>query len=151
MSDVVTVTEAAGASYTWASGTFTWSSASAGKNWDSAYPAVYAFAVAVSISMFELAARQFTKPVSEAITVFDDKKNQIQLQRFETLGLNETYTDLIAYVLRFVESVSILENLSKNSQKPIDESWLLVDYLSHWISKDFTSPLVCEDNLYRRS
>ena len=105
MPDVVTVTEAAGARYTWASGSFTWSSASGGKNWDSAYPAVYAFAVAVSISMFELAARQFTKPVSEPITVLDDKKNQIQLQRFETLGLNETYTDLIAYVLRFVESV----------------------------------------------
>jgi len=151
MSDVVTVTEAAGARYTWASGSFTWSSASAGKNWDSAYPAVYAFAVAVSISMFELAARQFTKPVSEPITVLDDKKNQIQLQRFETLGLNETYTDLIAYVLRFVESVSILENLSKNSQKPIDESWLLVEYLSHLISKDFNSALVFEDNLYRSS
>ncbi len=151
MPDVVTVTEAAGARYTWASGSFTWSSASGGKNWDSAYPAVYAFAVAVSISMFELAARQFTKPVSEPITVLDDKKNQIQLQRFETLGLNETYTDLIAYVLRFVESVSILENLSKNIQKPIDESWLLVEYLSHWISKDFNSALVFEDNLYRSS
>ena len=83
MPDVVTVTENAGARYTWASGSFTWSSASAGKNWESAYPAVYAFAVAVSLSMLESASRQFNKPVGEDFGVLESTTRQVKLQQLE--------------------------------------------------------------------
>ena len=40
MPETVTVTETQGSRYTWASAGFTWSSASAGKSWTAAYPAV---------------------------------------------------------------------------------------------------------------
>ena len=151
MPDVVTVTENAGARYTWAAGSFTWSSASAGKNWESAYPAAYAFAVAVSLSMLESASRQFNKPVSEAFGVIEGIARQMRLQRFETVSFAETYADLIAYVLRFVESIALVENLFKADQKRFNETCSLVDYLSKWTSKEFSSAVRLEDALYRQS
>lgn len=151
MPDVVTVTENAGARYTWASGSFTWSSASAGKNWESAYPAAYAFAVAVSLSMLESASRQLNKPVSGAFGVIEGIARQMRLQRFETVGFAETYADLIAYVLRFVESIALVENLFKADQKRFNETWSLVDYLSKRTSKEFISAVRLEDALYRQS
>ena len=41
MAETVNVSSSPGANYTWASGKFAWSSATAGKNWTSAFPAVY--------------------------------------------------------------------------------------------------------------
>ena len=151
MPDVVTVTQAAGSRYTWGSGSFTWSSTSAGKNWDSAYPAEYAFAVAVSLSVLEVAARRLTKPVNEALGVSEAHVRRVSLQRFETLGLAETYQDLIAFVLRFVESVALAENLSRKNQKRISETWVHSEYLLKSASKNFNSALVLGDGLYRRS
>lgn len=151
MPDVVTVTENAGARYTWASGSFTWSSASAGKNWESAYPAVYAFAVAVSLSMLESVSRQFNKPVGEAFGVIESTTRQVTLQKYETLLFAETYADLIAYVLRFVESFSLAENLLKDNQKRFNETWSLLDYLSKRTSKEFISAVRLEDALYRQT
>jgi hypothetical protein len=43
-----------GANYTWTNGKFAWSSATAGKNWTSAYPAVYTLNVATDLSFSEL-------------------------------------------------------------------------------------------------
>ncbi len=151
MPDVVTVTESQGQRYTWGSGAFTWSSASAGKSWDTAYPAIYAFGVAVSISLLEGAARQITKPVNEVFGIQEVARRLVSLAKAESLGLAETYSDLIAYVLRWMESIGLSENLSKAHQKEIGETLATADQLEKLLDKTFSSPINVAEGLTRQS
>ncbi len=151
MPDVVTVTESQGQGYTWGSGAFTWSSASAGKSWDTAYPAVYAFGVAVSLSFLEVAVRQTTKPSNEAFGMQEAARRFVSLAKAESLGLAETYSDLIAYVLRWVESIGLSENLSKANRKEIGETLVTVDQLEKLLDKAFSSSIAYVDRLTRQS
>lgn len=151
MPDVVTVTESQGQRYTWGSGAFTWSSASAGKSWDTAYPAVYAFGVAVSLSFLEVAVRQTTKPSNEAFGMQEAARRFVSLAKAESLGLAETYSDLIAYVLRWVESIGLAENLSKANRKQIAETLATVDQLEKLLEKALSSSIAYIDSLTRQS
>ena len=151
MPDVVTVTESQGQRYTWGSGGFTWSSASAGKSWDTAYPAVYAFGVAVSLSLLEVSTRQTTKPSNEAFGMQEAACRFVSLAKAESIGLAETYSDLIAYVLRWVESIGFSENLSKANQKEISETLATVDQLNKLLDKAFSSSIAHADSLARQS
>ena len=137
MPDVVTVAESQGQRYTWGTGGFTWTSASAGKSWDTAYPAVYAFAVAVSLAMLENASRQTIKPSSEALGFTEADRRSMALAKTETVGFAETYSDLIAYVLRWIESVGFAENLSQVNQKRIAETFLAAEVLAQFLTKEF--------------
>ena len=80
MPDTVTVSETQGARYTWASAGFTWSSASAGKNWTTAYPAVYSVAVAVTLAFVEASGRQWTKRSSETLALAEKLVKQFTLR-----------------------------------------------------------------------
>lgn len=151
MPDVVTVTESQGQRYTWGSGSFTWSSASAGKSWDTAYPAVYAFGVTVSLSLLEGSARQTTKPANEVFGIQEAARRFVSLAKAESIGLAETYSDLIAYVLRWVESIGFSENLSKANQKEIGETLATVDQLKKLLDKAFSSSIAYVDSLTRQS
>ena len=151
MPDVVTVAETQGQRYTWGTGGFTWTSASAGKSWDTAYPAVYAFAVAVSLAMLESASRQTIKPSSEALGFTEANRRSVALAKAETFGFTETYSDLIAYVLRWIESVGFAENLSQVSQKKISETFSATEVLAQFLTKGFTSALSWGEYLARQS
>jgi hypothetical protein len=151
MPDVVTLTESQGQRYTWGSGGFTWSSASAGKSWDAAYPAVYAFGVAVSLSFLEMAARQTTKPSNEAFGMQEAARRFVSLAKAESFGMVETYSDLIAYVLRWVESIGLSENLTKANQKEISETLETADQLEKLLDKAFSSPINFVEGLTRQS
>ncbi len=151
MPDVVTVAETQGQRYTWGTGSFTWTSASAGKSWDTAYPAVYGFAVAVSLSLLESTNRQKIKASSEAFGFTEVDRRMVALAKTEVLGFTESYSDLIAYVVRWVESIGFAENLSQANQKKIAEALSAADYLAQSLTKAFSRTVSWNEHLGRQS
>jgi Arc/MetJ family transcription regulator len=145
MPDTVTVSETQGARYTWASAGFTWSSASAGKNWTTAYPAVYSVAVAVTLAFVEATGRQWTKRSNETLAIAEKLAKQLTLRESEAVGFGETYSDLIAYVLRWVETMSFGEAVGKASRKEVQESFQASDYLTRVLTKTTAESLAWGD------
>ena len=151
MPDTVTVAETAGARYTWASASFTWSSASAGKNWTTAYLAVYNVAVAVTLAMVEASGRQWTKRSGESLAFADRLAKQLTLRESETVGFGETYSDLIAFVLRWVESMAFAEGVGKANRKEVREAFQASDYLTRLLTKKSSESLAWGDVLRQSS
>jgi len=149
MADSVTITETAGPQYTWATAAFTWASASAGKSWNSAYPAVYGLSVAAALALSEARRAQPTKTVSENIGLADAFARQVTLRRSETVVFAETYADLIAFVLRFVESIGLGEHLARADRKAISETLSTSDQLSKAATKGLAEGLLIGDGLAR--
>ncbi len=141
MTDTVTITESAGTRYTWASATFTWSSASAGKNWSTAYPAVYTVAVAVTLAMVEASRRQSFKRAREDVAFADKLRKQYALRKADSIGFAETYSDLIAYVLRWVEAIGIAEVSNRRHSKALKETLQATDYLARATRKTASEAL----------
>lgn len=125
MAEVVNVTSTPGANYNWAGSKFNWSSATAGKNWTSAYPAVYALSVATDLSFAELNQKLGTKAMTESMAFTEASSRSVVLQKFEVFSFLETYTDLIAYTLRFMENLSFAEKLTNANTKAVMESFQL--------------------------
>ena len=123
MAETVNVSSSPGANYTWTSGKFAWSSATAGKNWTTAYPAVYALSVATDLSFAELVQKLGIKSNSESLTFSDKSSRALALNKYENLNFVETYTDLIAYVLRFVESLTFSEKYARTGTKAVFEAF----------------------------
>jgi len=129
MAEVVNVTSTPGTNYNWAGSKFNWSSAAAGKNWTTAYPAVYALSVATDLSFAELSQKLGIKALTEAVTLTEGSSRSVVLQKFEVFSFLETYTDLIAYTIRFVESISFGEKISNANIKAIMESFQISEGL----------------------
>jgi len=123
MAETVNVSSSPGANYTWTSGKFAWSSATAGKNWTTAYPAVYALSVATDLSFAELVQKLGIKSNSESLTFSDKSSRALALNKYENLNFVETYTDLIAYVLRVVESLTFSEKYARTGTKAVFEAF----------------------------
>ena len=135
MPDTVTVAASQGSPYTWASAGFTWSSASARKNWSTAYPAIYSVAVAATFDLVEASTRQWTKRSSESLPIAETRSHLFTLREFEAVGFSETYSDLIVFVLRWVESMTFTEILEKASRKEVWETFQGSDHLAQAITK----------------
>ena len=151
MPETVTVTETQGSRYTWASAGFTWSSASAGKSWTAAYPAVYSIAVAATLAFIEAGSRSWTKRSSESLPISEGRKNIFTLRESESVGFSETYSDLIAFVLRCVESMTFAEGVAKNNKKQIAESFQSADYLANALTKTNNESLAWSNSLRQNS
>ena len=151
MPDTVTVSETQGARYTWASAGFTWSSASAGKSWTTAYPAVYNVAVAVSLALVESTGRQWMKRSSEGLGFAENLAKQITLRESEAVGFGETYSDLIAFVLRWVETMSFSEVPGKATRKEFKEAFQASDYLTRVLTKSSAENLGWSEALRQSS
>ena len=121
MAETVNVSSSPGANYTWTSGKFSWSSPTAGKNWSTAYPAVYTLSVATDLSFAELFQKLGIKRSSEGLALAEKPSRAVTLSKFETLSFVETYTDLIAFVLRFVESLTFSEKYARSGTKAVFE------------------------------
>lgn len=130
MVDSVTITQLSGPAYTWASASFTWGSASAGKPWNAAHPAAYGVAVAVPFGISEVRSGRSSKAVTEQLGLGDAIKRQATLHRTEAIAFAETYADLIAFVLRFVESVAIGDGLTRAARKNLSDALALTDHLT---------------------
>lgn len=150
MPDTVTVVESQGPRYTWASASFTWSSASAGKSWLTAYPAVYVVAVAATLAWVEATGRQHGKRLSEALSLEETRRHQFALQMAESLGFADTYHDLIAYVLRWVESLGLAENHAKTGSKSVQEELQVLDDLGRSFIKLAQEDLPVSEALARQ-
>ena len=121
MAETVNVSSSPGANYTWTSGKFAWSSPTAGKNWSTAYPAVYTLSVATDLSFAELFQKMGIKRSSEGLALAEKPSRAVTLSKFETLSFVETYTDLIAFLLRFVESLTFSEKYARSGTKAVFE------------------------------
>lgn len=150
MVDSVTVTQTVGAPYTWAQAGFTWSSASAGKSWGIAYPAAHALAVAVSLALVDAQGRQTRKPFNETLGFAEHRRTQSLLPRSENLSFAETYSDLIAFVLRWVESIGFGEVSSRAAQKSLRENFQTSDTLIRGLAKDTRESLALIEGLARQ-
>jgi hypothetical protein len=149
MPDTATVTEAPGSPYTWASAGFTWASASAGKSWATAYPAVYSVAVAVALALAETIGHQSIKRSGESLQFTENIKRQFTLRESEAVGFAETYSDLISYVLRWVETMTFAEKTSKADRKALQEIFQATDYLSRALLKQSAESVSLADSIRR--
>jgi hypothetical protein len=134
MAETVNVSSSPGANYTWTSGKFAWSSATAGKNWSTAYPAVYVLSVATDLSFAELVQKLGIKRSSESLTFTEKPSRAVALNKFETLNFVETYTDLIAYVLRIVESLTFSEKYARSGIKAVFEVFQVAEGLARQLA-----------------
>lgn len=130
MAEVVNVTSSSGANYNWTSAKFNWISAAAGKNWTTAYPAIYALSVATDLSFAELNQKLGTKALTDSMTFTEGSSRSVVLRKYEVFTFVETYTDLIAYTLRFMENLSFSEKLTNANIKAVLESFQLADGLA---------------------
>lgn len=130
MAETVNVSSSPGANYTWSSGKFAWSSATAGKNWVTAYPAVYALSVATDLSFAELFQKLGVKRNSEVLAFAEKSSRAVALNKFEILNFVETYTDLIAYVLRIFESLALSEKYARTGTKAVFEVFQVTEGLA---------------------
>ena len=151
MPETVTVTETQGSRYTWASAGFTWSSASAGKSWTAAYPAVYSIAVAATLAFIEAGSRSWTKRSGESLSISEGRKNIFTLRESEAVGFSETYSDLIAFVLRWVESMAFSESVSKGNKKQAAESFQASDDLRRALTKNTGESFTWSESLRRNN
>lgn len=134
MAETVSVSSSPGTNYTWTTGNFAWSSATAGKNWISAYPAVYSLSVATDLGFMELIQKLGIKRSSETFTFAERQGKALVLNKFEALNFVETYTDLIAFVLRFVESFAVTEKFGLSSSKRVFEVFQVAEGLVRQIA-----------------
>jgi hypothetical protein len=134
MAETVNVASSPGANYTWTNGKFVWSSATAGKNWTSAYPAVYTLNVATDLSFSELSQKLGIKQNFETFGFAEKQGKSVVLNKFEVMGFVETYTDLIAFVLRFVESLALSEKYGLSNTKQVFEAFQVNEGLARQIA-----------------
>lgn len=150
MAETVTVGESQGPCYTWANASFTWASASAGKSWLTAYPAVYLVAVAATLAWTHTSGRQHGKRIGETLSLAETRRHQAALQKTESIGFADTYYDLIAYVLRWVESIGVGEGLAKSSRKSVQENLQTLDGLARSVTKALQEGLPVTEGLSRQ-
>lgn len=145
MTDVVSVDTAAGPSYTWASASFTWASAAAGKNWGTAYPAVYALGVAVALGIAESRVNDAVKGLSEPLGLVDGSAKNLLLTRSEAFAFAETYADLISYVVHFLEGLSLTDAEKKELEIQRGELLGWDDQLAQDTSKGISESIGLSD------
>lgn len=150
MAETVSVAESQGPRYTWANASFTWASASAGKSWLTAYPAVYVVAVAATLALGEATGHRHGKRLAEGVSFAEERRHQAALQKAESLGFADTYYDLIAYVLRWVESLGVAESVTKAGHKSVHENLLTLDSLARSVTKAVQEGLPVTEGLARR-
>lgn len=150
MAETVSIAESQGPRYTWANASLTWASASAGKSWLTAYPAVYVVAVAATLAWGEATGRLHGKRLAEGVSLTEDRRHQAALQKAESMGFADTYYDLIAYVLRWVESLGVAESVSKAGRKSVHENLQTLDDLARSVTKAVQEGLPVNESLSRR-
>ncbi|MBL8235572.1 MAG: hypothetical protein JNL98_44185, partial [Bryobacterales bacterium] len=81
------------------------------------------------------------------LTLTDLRRHQMALKKSEPVGFSETYTDLIAYVLRWVESMGVSDGQAKAHRKAVKETLQASDYLSRAITKRASESVMLSDAL----
>lgn len=109
----VTVTNTQGAAYLWSASSFAWGSAEGGKAWDDAAATSF---LASDTDVVGMSPRETRLPLtsrSEGFAFGDVCRTTAIASRAEAMGFAETYIDLIAFIMKVVESIAINERLPK--------------------------------------
>ena len=109
----VTVTNTQGAAYLWSASSFAWDSAEGGKAWDDAAATSF---VASDTDVVGISPRETRLPLtsrSERFVAGDARLATAIVSRTEAMGFAETYIDLIAFIMKVVESIAMNERLPK--------------------------------------
>ena len=148
MAEVVNVTSTPGASYSWSTATFNWSSGTAAKTWATSTLSAFALSVASDLSFTEFGERIGIKCLKESFALTEGSSRSLVMQKHEVFSFLETYTDLIAYTIRFVESLTIGEKLVNANIKAVMDAFqvseglvcniALQKYETLWIAETYT-------------
>jgi len=145
----VEITEIPGADYVWATATFNWQDAEAGKGWFWAHVAAYAADAGEALPVAGLGARIAGPNAVSGFALADERIGEILFHRRRTLAIAETYVDYINFILSVAENLALGEVAAKIAQHPETKAFGLVDTGASLSAKNSIEPMALADALER--
>lgn len=125
-----------GSPYTWATATWPWDDARAGKTWATAYPVAYTKDDDETLAAADARAADPTVVDAEAFSVGEVGNRLIAANDAEALALVDLLFTSVGYAKLMEEAASLTDALAKLATKPSAEALALTDQRS----TDFTQP-----------
>ncbi|MEN7527842.1 hypothetical protein [Cupriavidus sp. DL-D2] len=121
-----TITETPELDYTWETADFTWNSQQAGlRTWENAHVARWGFDSTEMVVISDQLAKATDKLTRENFALLEAIRKSTDLSPQELLGIRGCYVDNVAFQLRVVETVSMLEKAGRGISIPFTESFSL--------------------------
>lgn len=125
-----TVTETPGEDYTWSNSDFSWTSPQAGlRSWRDAHVSTWNILSAEEAGITDTLGNALSKSLFEDLHVTDAVRKAILLFAKEAVTVGEGYVDNVAFQLRVIEAVTLLEKVGKDVQLAESETFRLIDSL----------------------
>jgi len=145
----VEITETPGAAYVWATATFDWQDAEAGKGWSEAHVAAYAADTGEGLPVAELGARIARPNAISMLGLADGRIGEVLAHRRQTLAIAETYVDYINFILSVAENLALGEVAAKNARHPEVEGLDFGEARTVFPAKNTLEPMALTDALER--
>ncbi|MGO4302268.1 hypothetical protein [Cupriavidus sp. RAF12] len=125
---VAVVTETQGEDYTWDTAPFTWNSTLAGlRTWENAHISDWGLQNGETVAVAEVLRKDVSKLAHETTELADTVGKTVELSQDESLTVRECYVDNVAFQLRVMEAVAVLEKVGKAITLPQAEAFALTD------------------------
>ena len=128
----VQITETPGADYVWATATFNWQDAEAGKGWSGAHTSAYAADVGEALPVAGLGARIAGPNATSMLDLADGWIGEVLAHRRQTLAFAETYVDYIDFILSVAENLALGEVAAKAAIRPTEETLAMTGADARW-------------------
>lgn len=125
-----------GSPYTWATATWSWVDARAGKTWATAYPVAYTEVDSEALAAADTRASAPTVVDAESFSVGEAGLRDVGVIDAEALALVDDLVSSVGYFKLLAEAVSVAEALAKLTTKPSSESFAIAEQRA----TDFTLP-----------
>jgi len=145
----VEITETPGADYVWATATFNWHDAEAGKGWSGAHVAAFTADAGEGLPVAALGARIAGPHALSMLGLADGRIGEVLADRRQTLALAETYVDYINFILSVAENLALGEIAAKNTRHPEAEGLDFGEARTGFPAKNSAEPLALADALER--
>ena len=145
----VSISETPGADYVWATATFTWQDAAAGKSWSGAHVVAFAADAGEALPVAGLGTRIAGTNIASTLDLADGRIGEVLAHRRQTLAIAETYVDYINFILSVAESLALGEALGKFVGRPDGEAFSVADAAWRRTVKADTETLLLADTLER--
>lgn len=113
----------AGEAFNWTNATFNWDSATAAKLWAASTRTQHDVGVSISWALTEQRRATVSKPIGEAFQCSSAYRKLAQIRLAQGLSIAQSYADLIAFVLRFVEAFALAEQRHHQGGKALADAW----------------------------
>jgi hypothetical protein len=137
----VAISQSQGESFTWATGSFNWSAYTADKPWSGATRTQHQVAVAASVTLAERKLSTLTKHTSRAMGLSDARRIQVSKSWREGVAFAQSYADIIAFVLRILETARFASDASRNVSLRWDQVLSTHEAASRQVRKPMDEPL----------